>query len=302
MKHLSFDIEMSKHNDAGWATMKAAWKFERKRRSQKSRDPMQASFFTNASIEEDVQALIRELIQNSLDAKVNPEEPVRVRLNIGKHEPENGIMSQYIPENAWKHFNATDNGLEFPPCQSDSCRFLVYEDFNTTGLVGDEKSNDEESGNSFYYFMRAEGQSGKQVGVRGRHGIGKYVVPKASGIRMFIAASRRVTDNRCLIAGQSVLKSHHVDGITYTPDGWWGVFDEDENGDDYFPMPVESEALFSQLVDHFNLARKRNETGLSLIMPYIQEDISLATLSQYVVNEYFWPILSGQLLVEIAEA
>lgn len=283
--------------------MEASWKFERKRRSQKSRDPMQASFFTNASIDEDAQALVRELIQNSLDAKVDPasQEPVRVRLNIGKHEPESGVMSHYIPDSAWKHFSAEDNGLDSPPSASDPCRFLVYEDFNTCGLIGDEKVSDEQPGNSFYYFMRAEGQSGKQDGVRGRHGIGKYVVPKASGIRMFIAVTVRSSDQRCLIAGQSVLKSHRVDGVAYTPDGWWGDIDKDESDDDYFQLPVENEGLFSQIVEHFGLARNRDETGLSLIIPYVQEDISVETISKYVVNEYFWPILNGQLLVEVAE-
>ncbi|MBZ2168296.1 hypothetical protein [Marinobacter sp. F4216] len=279
------------------------WKFERKRRSQKSRDPMQASFFTNASIDEDAQALIRELIQNSLDAKVNPAsgEPVRIRLRIGTHHPESGVMDRYISEHAWKHFNAPDNGLASPPQAGDPCRFLVYEDFNTCGLVGDEMTYDEQPGNSFYYFMRAEGQSGKEDGVRGRHGIGKYVVPKTSGIRMFIAATVRSSDQRCLIAGQSVLKSHHVDGIAHTPDAWWGVFDMDEGGDDYFPMPVEDAELFDRLTRDFGLARTSTDTGLSLIMPYVQEDISVETLSKYVVNEYFWPILNGQLLVEVEE-
>lgn len=283
--------------------MKPSWKFERKRRSQKSRDPMQASFFTNASIDEDAQALIRELIQNSLDAKVGTisDQPIRIRLSIGTHEPESGIMRQYISDDAWQHFNATDNGLESPPRQSDPCRFLVYEDFNTCGLVGDEKVNEEKPGNSFYYFMRAEGQSGKQDGVRGRHGIGKYVVPKTSGIRMFIAATIRNSDQRCLIAGQSVLKSHHVGDVAYTPDAWWGVFDEDETGDDYLPMPVENESLFSKIVEDFGLSRSRTDSGLSLIMPYVQDDISVTTLSKYVVNEYFWPILNGHLLVEITE-
>lgn len=283
--------------------MKPSWKFERKRRSQKSRDPMQASFFTNASIDEDAQALIRELIQNSLDAKVDPasDQPVKIRLSIGTHEADSGIIKKYISDDAWQHFNAKDNGLESPPKKTDSCRFLVYEDFNTCGLVGDEKVNEEDPGNSFYYFMRAEGQSGKRDGVRGRHGIGKYVVPKASRVRMFIAATVRSTDKKCLIAGQSVLKSHHVGDVAYTPDAWWGVFDEDEIGDDYLPMPVESDSLFSKIVKDFSLARTRNDTGLSLIMPYVQDDISITTLSKYVVNEYFWPILNGNLVVEVAE-
>ncbi|MDN6194622.1 MAG: hypothetical protein L0I88_06260 [Alkalibacterium sp.] len=283
--------------------MKPSWKFERKRRSQKSRDPMQASFFTNASIDEDAQALIRELIQNSLDAKVGSttHQPVKIRLSISTHEPESGVMKKYISDDAWKHFNAKDNGLESPPCQTDPCRFLIYEDFNTCGLVGDEKVNDEDPGNSFYYFMRAEGQSGKQNGVRGRHGIGKYVVPKASKIRTFIAVTVRDTDKRCLIVGQSVLKSHHVGDIAYTPDAWWGAFDKDETGDDYLPIPVENEMLFDDIVEDFCLSRSRDDTGLSLIIPYVQDDISVTTLSKYVVNEYFWPILNGQLLVEVEE-
>ena len=283
--------------------MTGEWRFERKRLSQKSRDPMQASFFTNASIDEDAQALVRELIQNSLDAKCNlgSPGPVKIRIRIGTHTAESGVMDYYISADAWKHFNATDNGLNSPPLPTHACRFLVYEDFNTQGLIGDERATDETPGNSFYYFMRAEGQSGKENGVRGRHGIGKYVVPKTSGIRMFIAATVRSTDGKCLIAGQSVLKSHHVDGQGYTPDGWWGTYEASDLGDDYFQLPIEDPALFNQIKEHFGLTRELDQSGLSLIMPYVSEEITADNLSQYVVNEYFWPILSGQLVVEVIE-
>lgn len=279
------------------------WRFERKRYSQKSRDPMQASFFTNASIDEDAQALIRELIQNSLDAKcsLGAQLPVKIRIKIGTHTADSGVMDHYISPDAWRHFNALDNGLSSPPLATDACRFLVYEDFNTQGLIGDERATDETKGNSFYYFMRAEGQSGKENGVRGRHGIGKYVVPKTSGIRMFIAATVRSTDGKCLVVGQSVLKSHHVDGQGYTPDGWWGTYEEYGQRDDYFQLPIENQALFQQIKDHFGLAREIDQSGLSLIMPYVSKEIAADNLSQYVVNEYFWPILSGQLVVEVIE-
>ncbi|HHQ4620077.1 TPA: hypothetical protein ACSP2N_004141, partial [Aeromonas veronii] len=88
--------------------MTAKWLFEPKRRNQKSRDPMQASFFTNSSIDDDTHALVREAIQNSMDAKSNlePEKPVYVRFSLGSHDASTGIMDRYISEDAWHHFNA----------------------------------------------------------------------------------------------------------------------------------------------------------------------------------------------------
>lgn len=282
--------------------MIAEWRFEPKRRSQKSRDPMQASFFSNSSIDDDTHALVREAIQNSLDAKLDrsSSDPVFVRFSIGTHAAGNGVMSRYIPKEAWLHFNSKDNGLKSPPLATDECRFLVYEDFNTAGLVGDERAFEAKPNNSFYYFMRAEGQSGKQEGERGRHGIGKYVFPYTSGIRMFIAATVRGTDHRCLIAGQSVLKSHQVGDDRFTPDGWWGLFEKDGE-DDYFPLPIEDLSLFEQLVADFNLKRTPHRSGLSLVMPYIQAEVTASKLSEHVICEFFWPILSGQLVVEVFE-
>lgn len=282
--------------------MVAKWRFEPKRRSQKSRDPMQASFFTNSSIDDDTHALVREAIQNSLDAKATPDPdvPVLVRFRIGTHPPDNGVMARYLPEDAWRHFNAPDNGLVQPPCATDQCRFLVFEDFNTSGLVGDERAHEDQPGNSFYYFLRAEGQSGKQDGERGRHGIGKYVFPYTSGIRMFLVATVRSSDNKCLIAGQCVLKSHHADGQRYTPDGWWGAFEQDGE-DDYFQLPVEDEQLLRQLKEDFGLARERHESGLSLVMPYVQREVTADKIAEHVIREYFWPILSKQLVVEITD-
>lgn len=281
----------------------ASWRFEPKRRSQKSRDPMQASFFTNASIDNDTHALVREAIQNSLDAKKdhNSDEPVCVRFYIGSHNADSGVMNRYIPDEAWLHFNAEDNGLASPPVRTDDCRFLVYEDFNTEGLIGDERAFEAETGNSFYFFMRAEGQSGKQKGERGRHGIGKYVFPYTSGIRMFIAVTVRNSDGRCLIAGQSVLKSHQVGEQRFTPDGWWGTFEKDGE-DDYFQLPVDSHSLFHQLKNDFGLERQTDQSGLSLIMPFVQEEVTGNKIAEHVIQEYFWPILNGQLVVSVFES
>ena len=277
----------------------SSWKFERKLRSQKARDPVQDSFFTNESIEDDTHALVREAIQNSLDAKIDnsSNEPVIANFVIGEHSSDSSVMNDYISEEAWKHFNAPGNGLTNPPRKGDPCRFLVYEDFNTTGLIGNKNASEPEAGNSFYYFMRAEGQSGKEEGDRGRHGLGKYVFPKTSGIRMFLMATVRSDDQRCLIAGQSVLKSHTVDGNRYTPDGWWGEYDED--GEDSFQLPVENPSLFQKIKEDFCLSRTTKDSGVSLVMPYVDSSIDLEKIANYVIAEYFYPILNNQLIVKL---
>jgi len=276
------------------------WIFEVKRSSQKSRDPMQASFFTNYSIDDDTHALVREAIQNSLDARSKKEthQPVRVRFFVGTHDAGSKIMDSYISDEAWKHFNAFDNGLKSPPTRADDCKFLVYEDFHTSGLIGNESATEPEKGNSFYYFMRAEGQSGKDEGERGRHGIGKYVFPYTSRIRMYFAATVRESDSRCLIAGQSVLKSHSVDGVKYTPDGWWGT-KLDCGIDDYLQLPIEEESNWLRLKQDFSLNRERTQSGLSLIIPYINDDVDVAKLGEHAVKEFFLPILHNQLIVNI---
>ena len=274
------------------------WNFEKKRRSQKTRDPMQASFFTNASIDDDTHALVREAIQNSLDAR-NPysKGPVKVRFALGTLEAGDEAIQRYVSENAWKHFNAADNGLRNPPTVDSDCRYLVFEDFNTTGLIGDETSHEPNPGNAFYYFLRAEGQSGKDEGDRGRHGIGKYVFPYTSGIKIFIAATVRSDDQRCLVAGQSILNSHTVDGQSYTPDGWWGRFDDHDG----FQLPIECEKCLTRLSQDFGLVRTSEDTGLSLIMPYVSKDTSADLITRHVIAEYFMPILHGQLIAEVVE-
>ncbi len=280
----------------------AEWKFELKRRSQKAREPMQASFFSNASIDDDTHALVREAIQNALDAKVDADsaDAVKVRFVLGNHLGDSGVMDRYISDDAWKHFGAGDYESARRPVKEDNCRYLVFEDFMTTGLLGDEQASEAEPKNHFYSFMRAEGLSGKEEGDRGRHGIGKYVFPYISGIRMFIAATVRSDDGRCLIAGQSILKSHVVDDKQYTPDAWWGRF-EDEEEDDYFQLPVEDTGLLSQLAQDFRLKRTESASGLSIVMPYVDGGVTPEKISEHVIAEYFLPILKGQLVAEVVE-
>lgn len=282
----------------------AIWIYEKKDKKQVARENALARCF-DEPIENCVHSLVREAVQNSLDGKDDINKPVKVRFYTGIHSGSSPVMSKYITPEAWKHFHSPDNKLNNAPNEKSQCRFLVYEDFNATGLTGDVNASDPEQNqkNNYYYFYRCEANSAKDAkdnSVRGRHGIGKHVFPLMSSILTFLSVTVRKDDNRCLIKGKSILRFHKVDGETYTPDLWYGA----EREDDGFPLPVEDDKLLSDIQKDFNLKRTKNDYGLSIVMPYVSDndDISVEALCRYVIREYSYPILKGQLVFEIEDA
>ena len=183
--------------------MPAKWVFRELRRGDKDRQPTQGEFFSTDAIRSAAQALVRESIQNSLDASLKvPGVPVRVRFRLctGPDALPAATARQYFAD-GWKHFTAPDNGLDDVPQSRDDCPFLVVEDFGTTGLVGDitQWRHLSEAKNPFYYFFRTEGRSGKGEEERGRWGIGKYVFPRSSRIHAFLALTVRSDDVKRLM-------------------------------------------------------------------------------------------------------
>ena len=140
-----------------------------------------------------------------------------------------------------KHFTVKLNGLDDIPSEIPSCSFLTYEDFNTTGLEGDILQDAEEDGvnNPFYYFFRAENQSGKifdKGPTLGTHGLGKVSFLMSSKVKALFGLTVRSSDSKSYLAGISTLKCHKLDGQDYLPDGWLGRF---ENDDTALPLPLE---------------------------------------------------------------
>jgi hypothetical protein len=212
--------------------MAAKWYFNKLRPGDKTREPIQGEFFATDAIRNSVEALIREGNQNTLDAaRSRGTEPVSVRLYLatGQHGLPATQAAKYF-DGAHAHFTAPGNGLRDVPGSNDPCPFLVFEDFGTTGLQGETTQWHDIAGakNSFFYFFRAEGRSGKGQQDRGRLGVGKYVFPRMSRISSFFGLTKRADDNRTLLMGQAVLKSHEVAGGYYSPDGLFG--EEAANG------------------------------------------------------------------------
>jgi hypothetical protein len=159
------------------------WHYRVKAPDEKVRDPIQGEFFSTEAIKNPADALVREAIQNALDAALKdengrPKDVLKVRFFLAdkEHALPGCKVAQWF-DGTWEHFHALGNGLRDAPQKTDKCPWLVFEDFNTTGLEGDIHQSDPIDGtrNSFFYFFRAEGRSGKSSEDRGRWGVGKHV-------------------------------------------------------------------------------------------------------------------------------
>ena len=270
------------------------WNFSKVRPSEKTREPIQGEFFTSDSIDRNGEALVREGIQNSLDA--GPDQPVHVRLFVSGESfgvPED-TMSEYS-DGLWEHVNAPRNGLKDRPSASEPCPFIVFEDFGTSGLEGDVHQYVPLAGvkNPFYHFVRAEGRSDKGENERGRWGVGKFVFPSASRANTILCATVRADDNRRMLIGQTVLKTHEVDGDFYTPDGFFG-----ERQDNGLTLPVDDVAEFESFCRTFDLKRA-DKPGLSIVIPWHDADITAEALLVATMVGYFYPILTGRLTVNV---
>ncbi len=259
-------------------------------------DPVLREFFRSAELTEN---LVRESIQNSLDARREGQNHVRVRFAFSSSEK--GIPAQAYDEYArglWPHLDTV--ALNDIPHRDEPMRFLTIEDFGTRGLCGDPKQYDdsEEKGpkNDFFYFWRNYGRSSKRETQLGRWGVGKTVFAESSRVSSFFGLTVREDDQKHFLMGQSVLKTHSIDGIRYAPYGFYSKLEKDG-----FSMPIDDNKSLSEFSSKFGLTRT-NEPGLSVVIPYYKDsELTKDNVERAVIQHYFYPVLTKELVVDIVE-
>ena len=277
------------------AAMKFAWQFNKVNPRFKNREATQGEFFSNDT---ELRGFVREAVQNSLDARrPRVKSPVRVRIFIsGEQAALQPDAAERYFGSGWDHFRSEGSGLRDVPNANEPCQFVVYEDSGTTGLTGDVTQYHEVAGvkNPFYYFFRAEGQSNKTDGGRGRWGLGKFVFPRSSRIRSFFGVTVRHDDKKRLLVGQSILRSHNVKGKSFTPDGWFGVRPDRNEAS----LPVSDQRFINKFLRDFQLKRG-DDPGLSIVVPFCDHRWTMSAMRDAVVQDYFYPILRGDLIVTL---
>jgi hypothetical protein len=181
--------------------------------------------------------------------------------------------------------------------------WLAVEDFNTKGLRGDPlRTSDppeaEKEHESFYWFWRNVGRSGKSGNDLGRWGLGKTVFPATSAINAMFGLTIRADDHRTLLMGQAVTKQHNLGEKGYQSEAFFhcapGGADVQE--------PIEDHRWLSQFCDDFQLKRRKAQSGLSVVVPYAFQRLRGEELLRSVIVHYFASILRKELIVEVDAA
>ena len=285
--------------DGVQASDQPGWRFKKLDRDDKSLEPIQREFFTTEIVGGLPEALVREAIQNSLDAIVpDAGEPVKVRIALSAEDRQ---IAQDLLHGLEPHLQAKRNGLRRPPNLGKPMGFVVIEDFGTVGLQGSfqeyDVDEDLSGDHNFFYFWRNVGNSGKSEKDRGRWGLGKTVFPASSRMNTFFGLTVPFDTRQHLLMGQCVLRTHKdAAGDRFSPYGDFGVFD----GPDSFALPVRDSKAIVSFSQAFGLKR-RGETGLSIVILNPLEEFTHDTFLRAVLDQYFYPILCGDLLVEVEQ-
>jgi hypothetical protein len=235
------------------------------------------------------ETFVREAIQNSLDARLDPDEPVTIRFSF--NEGKLGKRAQFLQQAVDYRKTA---GLPVPASwEQDSITWITVQDSNTKGLLG----NLADRKGDFWGYWLNFGLSNKTGTGRGGRGIGRVTFLIASKIHSVIGLTRRSTDRALAGCGMCVLKADLYEDTFRSTHAYLAAR---EDGSVY--ELHDTPEFYSQLEEAFGLAQytqDETETGLSLIIPYPHEELDENGILAAAIDHFAPAILNGSLVVEV---
>ncbi len=235
-------------------------------------------------------SIVREAVQNSLDAVDNEEEPVKVVFEFDSIEKQSYPNLFAIKEHivacwqfhrgdvqAEKHFKPMSNYID----RHHKIRFLRIGDYNTKGMEYSTVDNN----SPFVSFVRGEGKSAKQAGSGGSFGFGKGAYYVLSPIKTLLISTKTKGGN-VFFEGRTRLATHQINDELFSRDGFYNV---------NYVTPVSTEADMPRLFI-------RNESGTDVyIIGLIEAQNRKQEIIKSVLNNFWLAIHDKKLEVEIIE-
>lgn len=268
---------------------RAVWNFlEIKERGRRIVNPAEGILFEDLS---PLGALIRESAQNSLDAGTGTEQ-VKMRFSLQRFSSSQSEVKERWFSNLKPHLRAVEASASSSLNQNLSV--LVIEDFGTRGLTGDPEDTrlEVDDNNRFYWFHRNVNRTMATEDRGGSYGYGKSSFTRASKIFSFLSVSRDSDGTK--VFGSSLLKTHEINGKRYDPYGDFGFLE------DGIVLPDTSLETFNEICNDFELQRG-GSTGLSIIIPFPEEEYSVNEILESLIRNYLLPICQNQLSVEVSD-
>jgi hypothetical protein len=241
------------------------------------------------------ESLAREIIQNSIDAQQDKTQPVKVVFDLryinqslfpGLDKYKNVLEScrSYWNSNskAEKHFRNAHYILN-----QELIPVLKISDYNTTGLTGSEK---EDNDSNWFGLIKSTGNSNKPGGSGGSFGIGKNAPFACSDLRTVFYST---LDKNSIVAFQGVgkLVTHLHKGIKTRGTGYFGNSNDNQPifGEDFYNSDFYDEDLY-----------KREDIGTDIFVPGFKNvnDWHLKMIIS-VLENFTVALFKGQLEVEV---
>ena len=171
--------------------------------------------------------LARELIQNSLDARLDITKPVKVVFSLMEMKRdavpdiENLRVAFDRSKEYWRHDKKASLFFEKASeiARRETITMLRISDFNTSGVLGSDTDREK----NWYNLIKSAGSSSKGGGEGGSFGIGKNAPFAASNMRTVLYSTFN-KDQEHIFQGVAMLVSHTgVDGGTAQPVGYLGA-------------------------------------------------------------------------------
>src|SRR5262249_19071858 len=102
------------------------------------------------------------------------------------------------------------------------------------------------------------------------------------------------SDEKQLLMGQAVLQIHRRGNKEYMPEGYWCGTQNEEG----LPLPIDDPEELEQFCQEWQLSRT-NEPGLSVVAPFVPDELKADRFLQAVAVHFFTRIVRGELIVEV---
>ncbi len=267
------------------------WHFEKHSGRDKGlNDPLEENFKAYPYY-----SIVREAIQNSLDAVDNAQKPVSVKfdfINLNRKDFPNLITQLEEHINLTKKYwgNSQDvkkveemlNYLNRPE-NKDKIITLKISDYNTIGM---EYEYDDPTA-TFNAFLHSEGNSAKRsASSGGSFGFGKAAYFNLSPLRTILVSTRN-RNNDVIFEGATVLATHKKDGEKLTAYGFYNCKGKE---------PVTKE---EEIPEFF----KRHEAGTDIyILGLWDKKDKEKEMIKSVLNNFWLAIHDKKLIVEVGES
>lgn len=242
-----------------------------------------------------LETFIREFLQNLYDARKSNNKPARAKIRI---LTDNEFDLKYLESIS----EELEEPLEIKLSSISNKRILVIEEEGTTGLKGDLEIEAEGSDHIGFWHNVGHSEEGKLSSNRksGSAGQGNIIYFGISKIFTAFVYTRRenAKSHEEYVMGKCELPSTWSDKNNkkkrYDFQGFWANITKSKE-----VKPINDAAEIQKFKNSFKLQRNFSETGLSLVIPFIRDEINEEGLLKAAIKEYFYAILLGNIEIDV---